>query len=558
MTRFVKIKNSLVLLLVVAATLVGGSAEAAIYTWIGGNSAWTTSTNWSPTRTSPALTDTLQFNNGGTNTVTAVPAGTIRRLVVTNNTNISLQAGATGTLLLGYLSTNTNVLTVSAGSTLQLSSTGAIVHTLAFTNLTGSSTNIAGNLVINANTGLTNTVNFANLTAANNVITGTITNNGGVVTAATTTTTFGAGSFYTHARNGGAIPTATWNATSTVNVTGITNTALTDIVAGQNFGNFTWNSSSIVATALAGAGSFTISGALNVNAGNLSIGTMALAANNLTVSGTATIALGATLSFTSVTGNRLFNGNFINNGTFTNSINEAVTFGGNFENNGTFTAGTGVYTFTTTGRTISGSSATTFGSITINTPVVITNNSTAGLTVSTALAGTGTLLQGTNAQLIINGTSGITTLTCTTNTPNTVTYGATSAQTVKGTTYHNLVINKASNTATAATGVVINNSFAINSGTFADGGFTVTGNTAATFTMAAGATYQTTKTVAPWFPTNFTTANTTLNNGSTFMYAATTLHTLPLLSTLPITQYPILGIAGAVQKRWLRQLRFMA
>ncbi len=474
MTRFVKIKNSLVFLLVVLATLVGGSAKAVTYTWaLAGGGSWATTTNWTPNGT-PAAGDDVIFNVAGAAAVTSVPTISLNSITI----------GGAGIVTLSGITT-AKVVTIT------------------------------GNVTVN---------------------------NGGLVAGGLLSYTFAAGSFYNHARNGGTIPTATWSPTSTVNVTGITTTLPTFVAA--TLGNLTWNNAAQTATATAPTVAITVAGALNVNAGNFYLGTGAF-----TVTGNTTIANGATLTVAGGTGAKAFNGDFINNGTFTNSANFAISLGSNFQNNGTFTAGSGVYTFTTTGRTISGSSATTFGSITINTPIVITNNSTAGLTVSTALSGTGTLLQGTNAQLFINGTSGITTLTCTTNTPNTVTYGATSIQTVKGTTYHNLVINKASNVATAATGVVINNSFAINSGTFADGGFTVTGNAAATFTMAAGATYQTTRTAAPFFPTNFTTTNTNLDPGSTFTYAATSFaHTLPLLSTLPITQYPILGIAGSTIK----------
>ncbi len=74
----------------------------------------------------------------------------------------------------------------------------------------------------------------------NNTINGTFTRN----TSATfnnnsTSLTFGAGSEYNHSFNGGVIPTATWNPTSTCNITGMTGTAPTGL--GQTFGNFTWN-----------------------------------------------------------------------------------------------------------------------------------------------------------------------------------------------------------------------------------------------------------------------------------------------------------------------------
>lgn len=50
---------------------------------------------------------------------------------------------------------------------------------------------------------------------------------------------FAAGSIYTHEINGGSLPTATWNATSTCSITGVTSTSPTFGTA--TFGNFTWN-----------------------------------------------------------------------------------------------------------------------------------------------------------------------------------------------------------------------------------------------------------------------------------------------------------------------------
>ena len=52
---------------------------------------------------------------------------------------------------------------------------------------------------------------------------------------------FASGGTYQHRRNGGAIPTATWDAKSNCNITGVTNTIPSGI--NQTFGNFTWNCS---------------------------------------------------------------------------------------------------------------------------------------------------------------------------------------------------------------------------------------------------------------------------------------------------------------------------
>ena len=63
---------------------------------------------------------------------------------------------------------------------------------------------------------------------------GTVTVEGGLA--------FNSGSTYIHATDGGSIPTADWNTTSTCLVTGIASTAPAGF--GQSFGNFTWNCTS--------------------------------------------------------------------------------------------------------------------------------------------------------------------------------------------------------------------------------------------------------------------------------------------------------------------------
>lgn len=212
-----------------------------IYTWIAtsGIGDWQVASNWTPARNMISATDILQFKNGGTPTVNNIPAQTVGSISVTGNTNISLVAAATSALTLGYVSGPSNVLTIDSASALQLSSGLAIAQTLAFNNTATFNTKIAGNLIIKANNTNTNTISFANLSVTNNTITGTLTNNGGVVTATAANTKFGSTSSYIHNMNGGTIPTATWSAGSTCNVTGVTNTVPAGL--GQTFGNFIWN-----------------------------------------------------------------------------------------------------------------------------------------------------------------------------------------------------------------------------------------------------------------------------------------------------------------------------
>ncbi len=78
------------------------------------------------------------------------------------------------------------------------------------------------------------TLNLAGATTIN----GTLRYNGGIVP--NSILTFANGSTYEHQRDGGVIPTATWNVGSTCSVFGIINIPLTGGL-GQTFGNFTWS-----------------------------------------------------------------------------------------------------------------------------------------------------------------------------------------------------------------------------------------------------------------------------------------------------------------------------
>jgi hypothetical protein len=257
------------------------------YTWIGASGgSWAVAGNWSPARSAIVNTDILVFDGGVPVIVTAVPTQTIRQLIVTNNTDVTLQSAAAGiTLTLGSAAT-TNTLTINAGSVLQIGSTGTNVLTLAFPALANLNTNIAGTLAINANTGQTNTLNFTNLTAANNIITGTIINNGGNITATAATTTFGNGALYRHARNNGSIPTATWTNSAPYPTCQIQSATASPTGINQAFGNLTINTGAAVTSSLSGA--TTVNGTLTLSSGILS-----LLANTLTLNGDLSVTAGS-------------------------------------------------------------------------------------------------------------------------------------------------------------------------------------------------------------------------------------------------------------------------
>jgi hypothetical protein len=173
--------------------------------------------------------------------------------------------------------------------------------------------------------------------------------------------------------------------------------------------------------------------------GNLSIGdgaTFTAADNNLTVTGTTTVGGGTSgnLTISFVTGTKIFTGLVtINAGaTWNNSGNSTVTFRGGITTTPTFTGGSGLHTFD------AGVSKTLTGTFSIPNVTVtgVTLNNSGTLTVGTALAGNGTLVNAATGTLNLGGTSAITTLTATA-VGNTVNYTG-AAQTVKATTYHHL------------------------------------------------------------------------------------------------------------------------
>ncbi len=503
--------NKGVLLTLVLVCLMAGNAFAqTTYTWIGASGgSWAVSTNWTPTRTTPATTDILQFNSGTNVTVTALPlTQTIRQLLVTNNTTVALSSASTTTLSIAGPGA-TNNLVVASGSTLILGNTGLV--NLTFITTASQRGDISGALQVGNSTFTTTFLTTApGVTVAGSLTTLAATS---VVTSIANGLNFAAGGTYNHQRDGGNIPTATWNAASNLNITGITVTMPTFVAS--TFGNFTWNNTSQTVNTGGPTAGISVAGNLNVSAGNLLTNSSTFA-----VTGTANVASGAT--FTSASGTKTFNNNL------------TIT--------GTLVPGTATYTLAGANRVLTSASALTL----VNLDVTGTWTSNPSLTLTGNLTGAGGLTMATGTTLTLGGTSTITTLNVITNAPTTVIYNGATGQSIKAIIYHNLVIDKGSSVGTAGGTIQVADDFTITSGTFTDGGASVVGTATGIFSVASGATYQTTRTATSWFPTGFVAANITLNNNSTFTYAGTA-HTLPLLSTLPITQYPILGIANGTK-----------
>jgi len=408
--------------------------------------------------------------------------------IASSHTVTVAAAAAAATVTISANTSGTNGITINSGILLDVS--GAIAMTAP----------TAGTSTISVGAGTLNAASIAipgSATAGRNcemsVSTGTITTTGSITFSGTAAqakfTSTDAGTTNV-AGNFGSGGTLTTGGTGTINFNG---GAAQTIGTYTTYNNVTINNTSGGVTL---TGTTTFGGTLTVTTGTLTVG-----AFTLTVTGATSVS--GTLSITSTTGTKTFTGNVIinNGGTWDNtSANEAVSMAGNLQNDGTFSAGSGVYTFTGTTKTISGANSVSIPSLTVN--VSVTNNGT--LTVGTALSGAGTMTNGANATLNIGGSSGITTLTATAN-PNTVNYNGSANQTVKVTTYHNLTVTSSGgtvtidnltvsndltiNSGTVASGtnlITVSNNFTVAGGSFTTDRLTVTGATSVTGTMTSG------------------------------------------------------------------------
>ncbi|MDX1905123.1 MAG: BspA family leucine-rich repeat surface protein [Thermonemataceae bacterium] len=190
--------------------------------------------------------------SGGARAYTFVPTSTTYYSRKTGNwSDVTAGNGSWSTAALGGVSCDcvpTTGATITIGNTHNITSTA--------------SSDIPTITTITVNSGATLTLNNGNTNSATFVINGTLTNQGGNVNA--TTLTFGSGATYVHARNGGIIPSATWNAASNCNVTGITTTSPTGFV-GQTFGNLTYNCTSQGAFSSSIDGNFTVGGTMTIS-----------------------------------------------------------------------------------------------------------------------------------------------------------------------------------------------------------------------------------------------------------------------------------------------------
>lgn len=293
-------------------------------------------------------------------------------------------------------------------------------------------------------------------------------------------------------------------------------------------GSVTWTT---VATTI--AGDLTVGGTAALTMGaavtgidNLTIGSgssLTTGAFNFTV--TLATSLSGTLTHGSTTGTKTHTGLVTINsgGTWTNSVNEAVTFSGGLTNNSanSHTFGTGVQSFTVNTQNIGGSNALSIASVTTGTAgVTVTNTGT--LIIATALAGGGNFTNGAGATLQL-GFSAVTmtgTLTASA-TGNTVEYNRANTQTVErsilaSSTYYNLILsNTSAKTAETGGGITVLGDFTLSgSATYVMGSVTHTFNGNWTIDTSAGTPFTCTTTGGVIFATPGSPAGTSIGGAT--------------------------------------------
>jgi hypothetical protein len=71
------------------------------YTWNAGSGSWTVATNWLPNGV-PGNNDIVQFNNTGTKTISGISSNySLDKLIVSGNSNITLENTSSKTLTIG-------------------------------------------------------------------------------------------------------------------------------------------------------------------------------------------------------------------------------------------------------------------------------------------------------------------------------------------------------------------------------------------------------------------------------------------------------------------------
>jgi len=370
--------------------LLTENANSQTNKWDGStDNNWNTAANWSlnlvPTNAHDVVIDINAAIIVNTN-------ATINKLTITSNSTVTFTSSGAGCTI----TIDNTGSSIDSGSSLELrGSTGSGTRSMTIAYSGSNQTmSIAGTLNVTA----TGDGSVYIATNGLTTVTGTLIRSGGTITSTAANLTIASGGIYQHARNGGPIPTATWNAASTCLISGITGT-IPSAGLGQSFGNFTWNCTGQTGAInnLAGA-----SGGLTTINGNFTVSStngQSLNLNNSTTN--RTLTLGGNFNLTG--GNVDLESN---SGTTTIAISGNLIVSGTAtldSTTGTASTVNGTFVFSGSGtKTLNFSTPANVGYInyTVNNGVTLELLSGVSLTKSTTVAWQGTIL--VNSGGIIN------------------------------------------------------------------------------------------------------------------------------------------------------------
>ncbi len=286
---YLKRATSVILL---AMGLVGAASAQTTYTWnVSGSGAWTTSSNWTPTRTSPSGSDIILIDGSITAapTLTGIPNQAIRQLFLINGANATLQAAGTSSLnLQGGGGVD---FIVPSGSTLNLSGGAALSISLAPGSTAGS---IAGTVNVS---GGAHRILFAHTDALRITAGGIVAANAGFTgnlfgTSDFNSVLFEDGSTYVSAAGGSPFGVDGSNTVVTFDPVSLYKhlQMASPQFSGRTYGNFQLDAAGAVITSF-GAGAMAMR-SLTVTAGALHV-----RIPTISISGDISVAGGATLDF---------------------------------------------------------------------------------------------------------------------------------------------------------------------------------------------------------------------------------------------------------------------
>ncbi len=292
----------------------------ASYNWIGANNgSILTALNWSPTRTTASTTDILNFNKGGTFTVTGLASNfEIGQIHVLPNSstgvasNMTLHSSNVCTLkILGDGNANTVDFSVATGSSLTLSASGLDIEIKHPDNAANIAT-IDGSLTL----GALELPNFGHKFRTDDnadcitTVNGTFTVSNGILIGTSASLIFSGTGIYNHNHQliPGSLPVATWQSGSRTRIIGYTSNGIPPLNFSQTFDNFEWNCPSQTGSCglTTSSGYPTVSGTLTITStgtGNLALyngtGINYISCNNF-------VQTGGTLNLSSGIGSTVF------------------------------------------------------------------------------------------------------------------------------------------------------------------------------------------------------------------------------------------------------------